>query len=398
MKKQWINTFITSKKFLCIEISTKNDIREYHAVLVDKKKDSLFITSTYTTTSFDELLQNIPNNRPTLLSFTGQGIISKKVESSTSYRSKLLFNTNLEDFFWYEFIESNNIFVSVIRKKIIEDTLSDFKKHNISIVDISVGPIIIAAIKPLLPLKTTLNTQNYQLIFSNNKLQSFGVNQINESNLSYDIEGEKISVKEIIPFSNLVNHLYPNESIVSENNFLIQNKKEFYFKKAFKTIGLFALPSFLILLLMSYLLLGYYQNKYMNLQVELSEENITLNKLTLLEKDKENKEKMLQESGLNNDNFLSYYIAEITKEIPQEINLTELYIFPPQSKIKKKQRILFTNNLIKLEGIAHTNEAFTKWIKRLKQLKWINNLEIVEFKKEGKNNTFQIKITVDFNV
>ncbi len=398
MIQKLIHTIIPNKKFLCVEILTQKKGKEYRAITVNKTKDTLSIESTFTTQNFDDLINAIPKNIPATISFTGQGIISKKVENSASYKSKILFNSNLEDFFWYELVQPKNIYISVIRKNVVNETIADFEKHKIAIVDISIGSIVVSAIKQLIPSKSTLLTENYILKFQNNQLHDIEKNTVYNEDLYYDLDGEKIVLNNIIPFSCLVNYLYPNDSIVYDKDFLKKNAEEHFYKTLFNKVGIVALASFFILLLSSYLLLGYYQKKYMNLQVDLVEENITLEKIKKLENDKKNKEKMLSESGLDNNNYISFYFSEITKAIPSGVNLTEIHVFPPANKIKQKQRIFLINNIIKIQGIATSNDSFTQWIKKLKENTWVDNIEIVDFKKLGKTNNFELKLTIKSNV
>ena len=175
-------------------------------------------------------------------------------------------------------------------------------------------------------------------------------------------------------------------------------KEEFTYKKAFNVLGVFTLSFFLISLLISYLMLGNYQTAHHKMQVELGEQNVAYSKLISLEKDKENKESILKQSGLNDSNFLSFYIAEITEDIPTEINLKSLSIFPTTSKIKSEQRIDFNNNVIEIEGTALSNTAFTSWIKELKKHNWVGNLEIIDFQRENRTNSFVIKLILKFDV
>jgi len=398
MINKTLNTILTGNKFLCIEIVLQEGGKKYNAIEVVRKKENLTISTSFFAENLDVLINQIPKNLPTLLSFSGQGIVTKKVENIPNFQSKILFNANPDDFYWYQLEQGSFIYCSVARKTIIEEEINEFEARKISIVDISIGPYVLSTIKPLIENQSSIFTQDFELQFKDDILFDISKKDTSTSQDYYDVGDIKIASNDIIPFSNLLNYLFPNKNIIADKLFLDQKRQEFFYKKSFNAIGVVALVFFFLALLISYLLLNHYQEDYLKLQVELETQNIAYNKLVTLENDMKNKEAILHESGLNDSNFLSFYISEITKEIPTEVNLTELNVFPTQNKIKQDQRINFINDLIELEGLATSNSAFANWIKILKKISWIKNVEIVDFKNEGRTNTFKIKLTLQFDV
>jgi hypothetical protein len=395
---KFINKILNQRNFLSIELRLKEDGKEYQVIEVEKLENTLSINSSKTFNDIDSLIQSIPKNLPVLLSITGNGIITKKVDNSTNYRNKLLFNATAEDFYWYELHQEEHIYASVIRKSILDGEMLELQKNQIYIVDISIGPLIVTSIKPLLPKINYIHTQNFRVDFIGENIAGIN-NFINiDDEVVYEIDSERIDFINIVPFANLVNYIYPNSKISAENDFLKINREEFKYKKSFNTLGILALPTFLLLLLASYLLLGYYQGEYIALQVKIEEESIVYDKLKLLETDRDNKEAMLKESGLNNSTFLSFYISKITSQMPAEISLNELSIFSPVEKIKANQRIIFDNDKISIEGETTSNDDFADWIKIIKTYHWVENLEIIDFRKEGRASVFLIKIKLKKNV
>lgn len=398
MVKELLNKIRGTQKYLSIEIQFIDDTKEYRSLVIEKKDTNLNILSSQTYSDFESLINESTKSLPVVLSFTGNGIISKKVERTPNYRSKLLFNANADDFYWYELEQSNHIYASVIRNSVIEHELSEFNKNQFFVVEISIGPFILSSIKPLLPNTSKLHTKNFKLEFDNKQLVQFEKFKNVDASAHYEIGDEKIALDDIVPFASLLNYLFSNSQLESENGFLQTSREEFKYRKAFNTIGMIALPTFLVTLLASYLLMGFYQSQYIELQVQIEEESIAYNKLVLLESDRANKEAILKESGLNNSNFLSFYISEITKNVPVEINLSELEVFSPKEKIKANQRISFHNDTIEIMGETTSNEAFADWIKKIKSYKWIENLEIVDFRKMDRTSNFLIRLKLSFNV
>lgn len=393
------NIMARTERFLCVEVVFENDNKTYRAIEVARNKNSLSLVNFFSANNLISFIKKIPKNRPMTLSFSGQGIITKRIGNRANYHAELLFNANLEDFYWYEIPQIDQVYISVIRKKILFDEIEALESHKIMVLDVSVGPFVVSTLKPLLPDHSTIFTLNHILEFEGEKLKGFNKCSISDEKPNHYVIGEeKIDLEYVVPFSCLLNYLYPGQAIKANKDFLVPRRKEFQYKKAFNIIGLIALPFFLVTLLVSYLMLNHFQSEYLKSQVELGEENIAYNKLVVLEADKKNKETILNESGVNNSRFIAFYVSEITKDIPSEISLSELSVSPPISKIKNKEKIQFANNLIRILGTAVSNTDFSEWIKKIKELDWVENLEIMDFGKEGNANTFEIQIIIRYNV
>ncbi|WP_298538931.1 PilN domain-containing protein [uncultured Aquimarina sp.] len=392
-----LNNILSGSRIQSVQIHLDTDQKEYSLVEIQKKKNNLTIVDRYTTQSFEELLTKLSKNKPVILAITGMGILSKQVKNDVGYQSKIIFNADPNDFYWNEYRQEQEIFVSVARTAIVDKEIELFDKAQISIVDFTIGPFVMTSLSPLMEEKE-VHTKNNILHFNKDySLINFEKKQ-ERNTFEYTIGDETLSNIDILCFANGLNNLYPNDAISSESDTMSLRKEEFAFKKAFNVLGVFTLSFFLVSLLISYLLLGHYQEAHHKIQVELGQQNVAYSKLVSLEKDKENKEAILKQSGLSDSNFLSFYIAEITKNVPSEINLRVLNIFPTTSKIKAEQRINFSNNLIELEGTASSNAEFTSWIKELKREPWINNLEIIDFQRENRTNSFKIKLILKFDV
>lgn len=389
-----------SKKHLAINIVLGDDGNLFHVVETQLNKEQLEIQKTFTAKSLEELAKNVSKNLPVLAVFSGQRIITKKAESTEGYESGILFNSDPDDFYWYELPQQNGLFVSVIRKKDVDDIIGDMAKLGLSLIDIAIGPLVVHSIKPLIGNIPSISVDGYSIKFEKDVLTELGKhNDLDSGDMEvYPVGEEKLPKQYLLSFAAIVNYLYPNLASLKDARFLLEKQQEYKFKKAFNMVGMIALPSFLIVLLTSYLLLGYYQDKYLDLQVKIEEQNVAYNKLIRLQEDKRNKEAMLNESGLSDSNFLTYYVLQLTEQVPAQVTLASLNTFPSEKKIKPKEKIQFQHNLIEIEGSALSNMAFTQWIKALKTLKWIDNLEIMDFTKDGKRNTFKIKLIVRFDV
>jgi len=152
---------------------------------------------------------------------------------------------------------------------------------------------------------------------------------------------------------------------------------------------------FLATLLISYLLLGYYNDKYVAYEGQLYNLNDTYNQVKKLEQEKENKTKIVRESGILSQNFLSFYMYRIGNSIPDNVGLNTLRVYPLQKKIKNFDKIVLDTGIILITGTSDSSIQINSWVKDLKKEKWISKIEIMDFSKNrNKKNEFTLKIIV----
>lgn len=375
---------------------TENEGVEYNILTVKRAKYTVNILQTYSVSSLQDALSELSNNLPTVLSFTGKGILSRKIKNSTNYHSKLIFNADYEDFFWQEQIYETYIFASVGRKLVVKNEIEKLQKEGVLIVDIAIGSFAIASVKSLIE-KDVIYSVDTKLIFEEGKLVEFDDKQIPVT-VNYSIGNETLSNKQILNFASILNYFYPKNNLRFDGMDLSKNRENSRYKRWFKVFGTLVLASFFIVLLISFLTLNYYQNKQQEIQHQIDLQNLAYSKLISLEKDKNNKTLILKESGVKDGSYLSFYVSQIVADLPVEMNLIEINVFPPVNKIKKNEKIVFDNDLIEIQGTVSNYTALTVWITKLKMFAWIASVEIIEFRKENRLNSFNIKLTLNFDV
>lgn len=391
---QKIHNVLLGNRFYGIELLFTDNGNEYYVTEIEKQKNNLSIQKEFSISNFEELNTVLDKKYPIIISFTGQNIITKTTSNEVGYRSKILFNANEDEFYWYELETDNNIFVSVARKETIDTQMDLFKANGYSCIDYSLGPIPASIIHPLINNQPSeIHTNTHTLSFNNSEINNITKNDTKTD--SYQISEDTINSQSITSFATVINYFFPNPTVSYDKIFLKESTDEFKYQQAFKYVGIGALSFFLITLLISFFTLDYYQNELQEVQQELSLQSSAYNQVLSLEEDKKNKKAILIDSGLNDTHFISFYVNEITKNIPKKINLDQLDVFPVTKKIKNKQRIEFLSSQITILGTADNNSVFSEWIQTLKKMNWIKNIEITDFEKEKRRNSFAIKLTLN---
>lgn len=383
-------SFLQHKQFAVVAVVI-GETNSYEVVIVNKENTNLSIVEKFTVNHIEGLKEKLTKETPVILSFTGKGIINKQVKNQVGYLKEILFNATVEDFYIYEVIQNSNRFVSLVRKEAIDVIFESFSKEGFAVIDYSIGPFIGFLSKSL--IGNDFKSYDSELFFENQYLIGFQKTDIQKE--SFYMDDEPITNIQIPLFSSLIQHLYPSENVIYDAKVLSSNKEELKCKKVFDSLAIFFGIFFLLTLLISYLLLNFYNKKHVSYESELFNLNQTYNQFKKLESDKLKKQLILQQSGVLKEEFLTYYLYQITSSVPREISLTSATLNPIQKKIKNFEKISFQLNSIQIKGNSISGNAINEWINFLKSEKWVSKVEILDFSNSYRNKgEFTLKLDI----
>jgi len=384
------NRITQDKKIQVVGVQFGKETR-YHVLQLDNANNGLFVAEKQHDLSYEELQSNLNKKHPVLLVFSGKGVLNKKIKRTPDYKSKVLLNVNINEFYFYEFQKNNEVFISVVRKTLIEEQFELFANISFLVVDYSVGVFSSVLLQPFVK-KDAVVSGDVVLNFIGDELDSFAKSVEHETEF---IGEQRLLASEVPLFATGLNYYYPNEQLVYDVDFLTANREEKNFKKYFELLGGVVLGSFFLLLLLSYLLLGYYNDKTVESNASLGMLQDTYSKVKVLKKERDDKKAILNESGVFTSSFLSYYINELTTDLPKTIRLSEFLLFPNTKKIKQSEKVLFKTNTITIEGVSSSNSNFIEWYKKLEKTSWISKSDITTYHKNKQNqHDFKIKIII----
>ncbi|OXA99543.1 PilN domain-containing protein [Flavobacterium pectinovorum] len=376
-----------------IGIIKKDNEESYHVLTVKKKGSKIDIVNAVSFDSFEKIAQNIDLKIPVLLAIDGKGILNKEINFNNESDVTWYKNIDFESIYYTSLMGSSSNFISFCRKNIVQEITEKFLKKGFQVADIYVGSFLSGLMHNAIK-KDSITSNDIILQFENGKLAGFTKQSDPVKTEEYTIGKDSIS-SNFMPLYGIIVHFFiqPKEVSKTKNDSL--NTEEIVYKKAFNVLGITMLVGFLISLLTSYFLIQYYgaKNAELNLQSVYSNQSYQL--ILDLEKQKENKQQLLQESGFLSAKFLSFYSYEIIKGIPQDISLTNLNIIPVNKEIKATKKISFDAKTIIIKGETFNESSFNNWMEKIKKMDWLKNFEIISFKKDKKNKSqFEIKITI----
>lgn len=383
------------KKLASISVYLKGDELRLDALVLKFVKGEIEIQEEFNDlNSIEQLTTKIGVQIPYVLNFNGKGVLNRKVENSENKYQSVLLNANASDFYFTEYLQANELYISVVRKTVVKQIVTEFQALKGQVIFVSSGPFLIAGISTYIG-KPSYTLHNYILTFEKDKLTAFKKG-VNVEKHRYSIGGQSVSNESLSALANGVQFFNPSTQFTLPNDTLIfdKNYEEAKQKVIFKQFGFFMLGFFLVLLLGNYLYLNYLNKTFQTNAFLLAEYTEDFAKINELEEEKTRKEILLRTSGVLTKKYISFYLVEIAESVPKEIVFNQLTIKPIKKEIKDKHKIEIDNQLILVNGVSKSSSYLSDWISDLKKIEWINKVEIVDYEYAGGNGEFAIRIII----
>lgn len=340
------------------------------------------------TGSFDDLTPLIKSKNPICLSIDGKGIVHKKVDitAENNILNQVMPNANPESFYVQQISVSNeNAFVSIIRKEVIQAILNEFKNRKLFVINLSLGPFIINSITSLLHNNhNEIETDSYSLHIDNNRIVDFFKNKTDKKSEEVIVIGdESISKEYIISFSSAFYYYFPGQP---EDSVLLEEvtlNEEFSYKQVLKYTSRGFLILIFVILLVNFLLYDYYSKKKNEYLLLYNKNESQIELRDTLNKQLEQKEKLLDNIGILSTSRLSYYADQLALKLPANITLTKMLQNPVKNKIRKEVEILFERNTIHIEGTTSKSIDLHDWIEDISEESWVDNVVLLNYEQEN---------------
>lgn len=365
---------------------------EYRLLTIKKKGSKLSVNSNNTYLDFNYLVEGIHPKLPLILVIDGKGVLNKKIDYNKE--NDVLWTKNLD----YNSVHHSTLkttdysFVSFCRKQLAEEILSKFDSLQVPLIDFFIGSLQVYITVGFLTTDEVIANETV-FKFYQNELDD--VTKLKEKVLNNYKIGEDIVSSEYLSLYAAGIYFLMNENTLSKSESELIKKDEVIYKKGFNLIGTIGLLFFFCSLLISYLLINHFNSKNAELNLENVFSNQSYQLVLDLEKKKESKLKILNESGTFDSKYHSFYVNELANSLPEGLVLSRVNVAPLKKEIKGNERVDFNHNEIFINGSFYKESIFNEWIGELKKTEWIKSLEIVFIKKDKKNNLqFELKINV----
>lgn len=365
---------IWSPRKICVIIMRINGgALSFDAMLVGKSQQSVGRFE-----SVQELVKKVGTSKAYHLHVYGSGVLSRLAASIPSYKEQLVVGGNSNDFYFTTYDDGKNVATSFFRKNVTEPVVDTFNQNKWHLLGITSGDV------PLCTVDENGNFKSQMLVeLDEGKINVFERNQVDNSE----------RIEDTLSYAILRNYQAQHElydwNRFSEN---LENFKQF---SQFKTIGLVFLLGLLGALMVNYLYQNHLNNEIAQLEIDLSAGNENLSLLNRLESEKERKEQLIASAGVFSPRFLSFYLDEIGRTVPEDIDLQNLTLFPLENKLKNKQKVTVNTDKMLIEGTTPHNVTLDDWIEQMERFEWVHSVELLNYiKKTEKSAEFKLLITL----
>ena len=358
-----------------------------------KKGEIVFGKSGQKFLEIKDLIKKMGKTTPVVLHFTGKGILNRTVKRTEDYRHSLLLNTNLNQFYFSDYLEEENVYSSIIRKDVVLPLLEEFKKGGVEVVSFASGPFVVGPLREIVK-NDFIDINQVKLLFTDGLIASHESHEDNTK--TTDLGGDLIPNTQIGAVAVGANffHGFEELEIPQEELAVVTHLNEAKQKNIFQRFGAAMVLFFFTILVGNYLYLNYLNSKIEANYVELAGFEDQLGEITFLEEEADRKQKLLNSSGLLNRKFLSFYLMEISNTVPNDIALSMMSVRPVEKEIKKRHKIEFLAQTIWIKGEAKSSDLLSRWIDDLKENDWINKVDILDYSYVKNVGEFELELMI----
>ncbi len=166
------------RKLAGVDVYSIGNGHSYHAVILEKIKDEVFLSSqALELASFADLCSFLGDDVAVHLSVNLRGVLYKQLpvqQEETRLFQAALPNANMGDFYWQNEVMEGGNAVCIVRKNVIDDMLEQFQQAGLWVTGLSLGPFDVQHILRFLPKRNLVHVHDLALNFSNEeRLVSF---------------------------------------------------------------------------------------------------------------------------------------------------------------------------------------------------------------------------------
>ena len=386
--KNWKQLW-SPKKLVIVQLNY-----QHQSVEITATKCALNDTD-FTFTVFDSIeavIEKYGKQIPYCIHVAGSGVLTRLVEFLPGYKEQLIVNGDKDDFYFTSYNDGHQVATSFFRKNLIVDIVAKFQLDKITLLQVSCG---------LVPSLLLLD---------------------DDGNISFDYffqkDGGRITkcVRNEVPFERcLVQGVYKvkNETIAQsickslladteyystglskeEAEFQLENYRQF---SQFRFFSIAVVSLVFMAVTLNYFYLNNLNTEIANLEVDLTLNNDNVSLLEKLKQEKTRKELLVSNSGVQQKEFISFFLDKIGETVPKAISLQGVEVFPLLETLKEKRKVEFKQQIIEIVGTSPESETLDDWMERMNRFSWVKSVELVNYlKTENSKATFKLVITLN---
>lgn len=314
----------------------------------------------------------------------GKGILTKKVEVDPDQEPEILIqkalpNAKMEDFYFQSAIGKQGTWITLVRKEIINQWISQWETKGIKIISLHAGPSPMVAWAEAqaftqgdLVLGSFVGRWNSQLLdqwyATPSATEGFGTS-ITDKNANQNNAA----------FAVCLNFFLDSDAglaVPTVENQRDEARNKFVFEK----LGWIVLGTFLGILLVNFGVYSWLASQKQELEMRQSLFSGQIEKVKALQQSVTEKESFLKQTGWMDAPKLSFYADRIASTLPKGIALTQLVLHPVDVQLQDGQKdIHIEAHTIQIKGESNQPSILNDWVLTLKYFDWVSQVKIVDY-------------------
>ncbi len=342
--------------------------------------------------SIDEVIKRFGKNKAYSLHVSGTGVLTRLVEFIPGYKEQLIVSGDKDDFYFCSYNDSYKVATSFFRKNLIEDIVVELEEAKVMLVGISCGiiPVLLSASeKEKIAFDFIIEIENGRILqISRNESPS----DRSTINSIFRTRNEAINQGVVLSYtSNFENYTSGFEETISKDK--LDNYSQF---SRFKFFGVLSVSIIFSSLVINYFYLNNLNDEVAQLETDLALNNSNMSTLETLKQEKTRKEQLVISSGVNPDQFISFFIDKIGESVPKSISLREMYVFPLAENLKEKRKVEIRQDAIEIIGYTPNSQVLDDWMEKMNRYEWVESVELLNYL-ESTNSKAEFKLLISFS-
>ncbi len=349
--------------------------------------------------TLEKLSEYIPKGLPLIAILNTPKVIHRKVDVELTEPKKILDavfpDAHLKDFVVQSKILKKGSIVSVTRKEVVEEFISELDEAGFWVLGVSLGVFSMLEVWPFIDqdFVDSATIAGFKFHFSpEGELQSFQKVKGSFSEENWNFGNKKVS-SDTLPILGALFQYLTRDAIFSNSEKTKEIKLEFGKKRIFDSTWKAMVAGFLLLLVGAFFFTQELQEENKLLQKRIANKKQDLEQLSILEKRWDE----VKEGGLLKSSKASFYADRIAVSLPGKLELDELHIFPLIGKerdYRNGEMPLYDNFSIEIKGRVKNGIIYQTWIADLEEKEWVESIEQLQFKDEGGRDNFNCIVKV----
>ena len=384
--------------FSSVEHSLKDHQAIIYGTVLKKSKKEVDAKRYFSLKTIEEIPPNLPGSRHIHLVINNDQVLTKTIKSegvdTLSLVNKAFPNIGISEFY-YQFIDQGHTsFISICRKKYIDDLIKAYDGHGIRVISFSLGNMGLTRIVPYIEDSQIL-TSNTCIRIQNKRIEAMDDIQP-QKEVCYHINGLKVSNSHLLSFSGALSYLVgnpnSNANYGDKTNALFDDYKQIRFFNQFLKSGLVLI---LVMLLINFMCYNFYFNQVRTLD-QTSQLNQTAKRDITVLSESVNKAKKTTDDLLNSSTSRSsFYMNALVNSLPPSILLSEINYQPLARNVKPDKPIEISQNTMIISGESSNKSQYSQWITSLEDMNWIHQVTIEAYNdSKSVYSNFSIKISM----